>query len=320
MMRRFISASVAVLLVGAGCSFAGTIGVDLTNSLEATCPATGGATCTPGGTFATGGFQNTTFSTQVAVGPSTFNSSQQSMTWGSNTVNMVFNKKGLSNNTYLINSASNGVGGAITYDLNTYNSNSPTMGSGVFGVNTLWTMINSVAPSAGTVVITLNGTTGANGGGSAISDTITLTSGFEYRDTVYAVGNNTTDNATPSCGSAAACAAQTNSSVGALHVSNTYGDQVAVFNGVNGYTNTGTGKWLDGQQLVLGATNPFLTGYLNAVTIDDVALATSPQSLLISGLAYTAPTSTPEPATMGILGIGLALIGSLRIRKKKSSD
>jgi len=333
-MRRFLSASIVILLAGAGASVAGTItGVDLVGALSASCNSSGGSACTPVAPFATGGaFLNKTFNSidgnHSAAGPTTFSSSQVGTTWtGTNSdtntgVNMVFNQSSGGNQTYLIpTTGTNGAGGGITFDLGSYNSNNSNtvanVESGVFGVNTLWTLINSVGTTSttSTVVVTLNGYNST--GTTAISDTITLTDGYEYRGNKYSLGTYQ-DSAAPSC-SGSAC--YTAASTGAItaHAGASYSDQVDVYNAVNGFSSNG--YYLDGQELILGSSNPFLNGYLDSISINNNPASTVTQQMLFSGLSYqAADAAAPEPATMGILGIGLALIGGLRLRKKKNSD
>jgi hypothetical protein len=149
------------------------------------------------------------------------------------------------------------------------------------------------------VTVTLNGVTPL---GAAVTDTIDLTAGTDYRSTASSQTVGCTD---AGCGTTQASG--TDSSPGGSG-----GNQVVTYNNVFGtQTLGGTSYYFDVQELELGSH--FAGDYLNSMTIANVAASSGKERIVFSGLSVD---EAPEPGTVALLGIGLGLIALWKIRSQ----
>ena len=308
-MFRFAAVfTMSLAAVGAASAANIAIPVNLTTSLVGigSCATFNCVPSVPSANFGTGSYMNSLFSTTVPVGTPTTSNSPQNVTTGATTTPFILAQQtSPSANQYL---GPNTVSGdtTIVIDLGSYNSTAGNTAinnqSGIFGVDQVSTMIQANlegSPWQG-VTITLAGV--ATDGTTAISDVIQLTSGTDYRSTSSSGSVATTDN-----GVAHAGGTNANDSVA------TYATQ---FGGLSG----GVTTFFDVQEIdlaALGGTNPFLNGYLDSISIASAAQNGGKERIVFSGV--TVETPTPEPATLALFGLGLALVAFWKIRSAKAS-
>jgi hypothetical protein len=156
-------------------------------------------------------------------------------------------------------------------------------------------------------------------GGSAITDTVDLTAGVDYRGTKSNSTVICTDanSVTSSCAGANSDTAQvfgTDSSPGG-----TPGNTVVTYNNVYGGQTSGIRNYyLDAQELELGGI--FAGAYLDSVTITNDSPSGGDGTILFSGLTLNQDSPVvPEPSTIALLGIGLSLGAFLKIRSRRAS-
>jgi hypothetical protein len=290
------------------------VGNDITTNLAlANIGTCAGAACTPApAAFGTGGsYMNTTFvSTSNSV--PTVSPNAQNVTTGSGTTPFVIaNTSNNSSNsdTFLSTNSTN----SLVVDLGTCSGVVASLATcGVFNIANVYTMIQANVATYGFqgVTITLNGTT-ANGL-TALTDTVNLTEGTDYRSTSSAGGVNcTVANSTGQ-----SCAGQTSTTASSTGTDSANG--VTVFNNVFGPDSNGAMNWyLDVQELGLGS---IFTGgnYLNSITVTSAA----GERMMFSGLTLqTAATSsaTPEPGTVVLLSSALAGLAFLKVRRSRNA-
>lgn len=346
-MRRVVLNSGLALCVFTSASFAGTItAVDLgntagavySNSCHDTTGLAGSCTVSATGFTNTGSalFNSTIRGDENNQGSGTSNgtnfvppaSPAEPLTVLGNTVNFRFDKNPSSQNALYTAPSTAGVSSQLVIDLGTYNSNTGSgtaYTTGVTGVDEIWTMINANdSTTSGNIIVTLSGASSSG----AVSETFTLTNEVDYRATTAALGfANSTFTGTPST---VRTTEVTSCVTGGISGASCTGDGVATQAIVLGNANNTTVPlanstyWTDVQAFTLNANNPFLNGaYLDSITISsNNASGTSgyTQAMLFAALSYDqVSSSAPEPATMGIFGIGLAVLGGLGIRKSKKS-
>jgi hypothetical protein len=170
------------------------------------------------------------------------------------------------------------------------------------------------------ITVTLNGVTP---GDVAVTDTINLTAGVDYRGTnsstalpscTDANSNNPTKSVGTACTAQSSDAAQvsgTDSSPGGSG-----GNTVVTYNNVFGTeTKSGTNYYLDVQELALGTH--FAGDYLNSITITSDSPSGGKERMLFSGLTVD---EAPEPGTSALLGIGLGLAAFWKIRGRRAKN
>ena len=206
--------------------------------------------------------------------------------------------------------------------------------SGLFGVDQIWTMINDIyaAPTPGTagITLTLNGydSTGLN----AITETINLFAGADYRS----IGNSNLPQDLTSCdvaniGSATLgtnCTGHTSSTAAAsgtdttIVTSNKTGVSVTVYNSVYVTGDTLTSSlsganqdkyWLDVQDINLGTA--FVNGWLNDVVITSHDGSTGiAEKAIVSALTVDA---VPEPGSILLMVAGLGSLAFFQVKRRK---
>jgi len=205
---------------------------------------------------------------------------------------------------------------SITIDVGNFTGSQDQ--SGVNNVDQLWTMLNDMDGTgiAGTgISLVLSGFSDGPDP-TAISETINLVVGKDYR----AIGSGapqdktTTDVAgggsSPSSGTD--CSAVTATVAGVC---------VTVFNNVFTTTVASNPYWLDAQEIGLGATSPFLNGWLNTITVESKDGGTTGQTGTQEKAILSAVTvdSTPEPGTVVLFATGLAGLAVVQLRRRKKA-
>jgi hypothetical protein len=221
-----------------------------------------GVSCTQSLTFATGSYYNTVFSSTYKNGfQPTLQSTAQNVNTQSGSIPVVVNNESNGNGDW-VSAAGTNKTSELVLDLGSYTG---TVGStmtnqGVFSVDKIWTMLQANGEVAGSSIsITLNG---LNSLGAAVSDTIVLTAGTDYRGT-----SNTA--------SVVSDAAGTGNTQATAAGSLSNGNQVYVSNNAFGTLGPDTGSayyYLDVQEIDL--TSAFIGGYLDQVIISAYNSAT----------------------------------------------
>lgn len=214
--------------------------------------------------------------------------------------------------------------------------------TGIQDVDEIFTMLNDWYATAGTQGISLLLTGVASNGTTAITESVNLVAGVDYRSIgsganlnhdptpcdianigTATLGSNCTGDSSPTAQSSATDSTfATFSSTGPT---SELGGSVTVYNSV--YTSKDAmsspdNYWLDAQAINLGGA--FATGYLDSITIESkdgtgisekaILSAVSVDSTLGSSTTLVSPT--PEPGTVVLLVTGLAGIGFLRILRR----
>lgn len=302
---KFLSLS----LMGIGIASAGYIptAVDptVTYGAQGSCSGNG---CSPALTFATGSYNNSLFSSTYKNGYSpALGSSTQSVTTESGSVPFLLENQS-NGNAEWYSAAGSGKTSDLVLDMGGFTGGvgSTMTPTGLFSVDKLWTMIQANGEVAGSQIsITLNGLNSSN---TAVSDTIVLTAGTDYRGS-----SNTASVTSDAAGSG------NGQSTAAGSLSN--GNQVYVSNNVFGTLGPDAGSgnayyYLDVQEIDL--TNAFVGGFLDQIVISGYSAGT--QRIAFNGLSVDqASPATPEPATIVLLGAGMALIGLCKLKGNSSA-
>ena len=305
-------ALMGLALATLGGAYAGTaVPVNLTTSpvYVGTCTNTSATPpyCTPTlPSTATANFENQLFSNVNSPTPPTASSSAQTL---GPTQFVLAQQTSPSDNTYMTGNTA-GLDTTLQIDLGSCSGLSPSTSCGIFNPDALYTMIqeNGAASAGAVVTITLSG---INSQGFATTDTIDFTNGIDMRGT-----NSTQPNTCTVAGCSTGTAQGTDSTPGGSG-SNT----VTVFNNVLGAETSGSVSFFFDVQEISGIANYFANGYLDSVTIANVAPNGGTTRTLFSGLTVDEASATPEPGTVVLLGAGLGLIGfgKMRARRSKSS-
>lgn len=224
-----------------------------------------------------------------------------------------------------------------TYTTNASGQQTSSNTSGLFGVDEIWTMLNDVYASVGTqgITLTLNGYDAT--GTTAITETINLLAGADYRSignsntpqdiTVCDVANIGIATLGSSCNGHSSSTAQTSGTDTTKVTSNYSGVAVTVYNNLyttgdtltqNNPTTAQDIYWLDAQAITLG--NAFTNGWLNSITITshDGSTGMAEKSIL-SALTVDQITPTPEPTTVGLMLFGLGGFGFSYWKRSKKA-
>jgi hypothetical protein len=193
-----------------------------------------------------------------------------------------------------------------------------TIPMGIFGVSSVWTMLNDQYGAVGgtnTQVIFNFGSTASVGTSSL---TFTLTNGTVISDAVdcltgscpaYATSLDTVDTYSPT----GALDPVTGPNVSAFTV---WGGTYNTAGALSVYANTTGNVYLDAQNFSLGSAYASL--YLVNVQVVDTNTGANQSRDLLSAITVQA-TSTPEPSTWLLLASGLAIVGISVVRRRATN-
>jgi hypothetical protein len=210
--------------------------------------------------------------------------------------------------------------------------------TGIFSVDQIWTMLNDWYAVAGTqgITVTLSGENAA--GTQAITESVYLVAGVDYRSIgtspnnptpcdvanigTATLGTNCTGDTSPTAQSVGTDSSVQTSINGGSLANN--GASVTVYNSAYTSADTaGNNYWLDVQDIVLGST--FLNGYLDTITITGndgangcgvTATCTVDKPILS---AVTVDSAVPEPGSVFLFVAGLSGIAFWRLRSAKQA-
>jgi hypothetical protein len=224
-----------------------------------------------------------------------------------------------------------------TIDVGNYTTNisgtqTSVNASGLFGVDQIWTMLNDVYATPGTqgITLTLNGydATGTN----AISETVNLFNGVDYRSigstnvpqdhTACDVANIGVGTLGTNCTGHTSSTAQASGTDSTIVTSNFSGVNVKVYNSVfeTGDTLTPTDTyWLDVQDINLGSA--FTNGWLNKITVTshDGTGGVSEKAILSAITVDTLTSAVPEPGTILLTLAGLGGLAFFQIKRTRKA-
>jgi len=335
----------ALSITAAGGVYAGPVTVDLTTAgnagasiLNRNMAANGFMPCTAGTT--TTSEICTTGNSTVAAPPSGAPASFAPVLFGAAQVPFDIASGGANSGTGAgdtnnVWSPNNSAGSpSKTVDVGTYTTDAggvTTSGNttGVYGADQIWTMLNDVYATAGTqgITLTLNGFQAD--GVTAITESIFLTAGVDYRSiagatipgnpTACDIANIGTATLGTTCAGHTSTTAQsvgTDSSYNATNVSN--GVSIKVYNSV--FTTVDTlapvtnNYWLDVQDINLGGA--FAKGWLNKITVTSNDGTGMQEKAILSAVTVD---STPEPGTVVLFTTGLAGLALFQRKRMKKA-
>lgn len=315
-----ISAIVGLGLAALGGANAASIftPIDLTQAPVGLATCSGASCSLPAASFTTGTYLNQLF-TATSNGVPSPSPTAQNVTTGAGMVPFITNSQSGGKDTYYTASSTN-LSSEVVVDLGTCTGVVANLSTcGAFNIADVFTMIQANVEGYGYqgITITLNGTSG--NGLTAVTDTINLTAGVDYRGSSNISTTNpggvicTDANGGSGCANDQALVSGLDATPGG-----TAGNSVSTSNNVYGaITNVSNHYYLDVQELELpiNGANSFINGYLNSVTITNLSGGAG-ERMLFSGLTLEA---APEPGTIALLGIGLGLLAFMKIRRSRSA-
>ncbi len=331
MMLRYF-AIIGLSLVALGGANAATIPIDMTTTSGslATC-ATSGCTVGTPTAFTNGGYINTLFSAQYAGSPKpTTSGTAQNLTTGATSTPFILNAltsntgscAGANCNTWYSPNTTNDHE-TLVVNLGSYNgSNAGT--NGLFDIDKIYTLIQANVEAFGSsaaITVTVSGV--ASDGTTAISDSIVLKPGIDYRGTSNLQSITCTDANQTRC---SGLAAVNNTQISGTNTTpgGSGGNTVITYNNVynNGsdvMTNGTVDYYFDVQEIDLpfSGANSFIGGWADTVTIASVAASGGKQRIQFSGMTLD---QVPEPGTLALFGLGFGLVGLRKLRGLRKSS
>jgi hypothetical protein len=252
-------------------------------------------------TTTTGTFENVLFTNLFVANPPTPGTSPQTI----GPTQVILAQQAVApNNDMFISANTAGLDTTLQVDLGSCTGLSPSTTCGIFNPDAAYLILNENGAASLNSVITVT-FSGLNSLGTAVTDTVLLVNGTDVRGTTSAQQNTCT---IAGCGTSPSQA--TDSTPGGSG-----NNSVTVFNNVSSGTSGTLSYFMDVQEIT-GLNNYFVGGYLNSITIANVAPNGGIVRDVFSGLAID---QAPEPGTVVLFGTGLGLIVFWKVRNRRAT-